>query len=143
MKINILSGCVLAASMLLTTSCSDFLTEDPKGQLTNETLFKTKADLDLAVNSLYSNIQGFQCNSNTMLVVGNGEEVLDAEAETDVSKLSHALRQLISQCDVLAAEVVGVLHPLRRSTDVVVVGNCRVRHCLADLAEEVSVGEHT
>ena len=53
MKINILSGCVLAASMLLTTSCSDFLTEDPKGQLTNETLFKTKADLDLAVNSLY------------------------------------------------------------------------------------------
>lgn len=56
MKINILSGCVLAASMLLTTSCSDFLTEDPKGQLTNETLFKTKADLDLAVNSLYSNI---------------------------------------------------------------------------------------
>ena len=63
MKINILSGCVLAASMLLTTSCSDFLTENPKGQLTNGTLFKTKADLDLAVNSLYSNVQGFQCNS--------------------------------------------------------------------------------
>ena len=42
MKINILSGCVLAASMLLTTSCSDFLTEDPKGQLTNETLFRQR-----------------------------------------------------------------------------------------------------
>lgn len=60
MKINIFSGCVFAASMLLTTSCSDYLTEEHKGQLTVDTLYKSKADLDLAVNSLYANVQGFQ-----------------------------------------------------------------------------------
>lgn len=88
MKINILSGCVLAASMLLTTSCSDFLTEDPKGQLTNETLFKTKADLDLAVNSLYSNIQGFQCNSNTMIVQCMGDDVTSTTGSNKAAYLS-------------------------------------------------------
>lgn len=88
MKINILSGCVLAASMLLTTSCSDFLTEDPKGQLTNETLFKTKADLDLAVNSLYSNIQGFQCNSNTMIVQCMGDDVTSTTGSNKAAYLA-------------------------------------------------------
>lgn len=88
MKINILPGCLLAASMLLTTSCSDFLTEDPKGQLTNETLFKTKADLDLAVNSLYSNVQGFQCNSNTMIVQCMGDDVTSTTGTNKAAYLS-------------------------------------------------------
>lgn len=88
MKLNILPGCVLAASMLLTTSCSDFLTEDPKGQLTNETLFKTNADLDLAVNSLYANIQGFQCNSNTMIVQCMGDDVTSTTGSNKAAYLS-------------------------------------------------------
>ena len=55
--------------LIRTAPLSDSLLDVYKRQqLTNETLFKTKADLDLAVNSLYSNIQGFQCNSNTMIV---------------------------------------------------------------------------
>ena len=88
MKINILSGCVVAASMLLTTSCSDFLTEDPKGQLTVETLYKSKADLDLAVNSLYANVQGFQCNSNTMIVQCMGDDVTSTTGSNKAAYLS-------------------------------------------------------
>lgn len=59
MKINILPGCILAASMVLTTSCSDFLTEDPKGQMTPENVFKTTEDLDLSLTSLYGSLLGF------------------------------------------------------------------------------------
>lgn len=88
MKINILPGCVFAASMLLTTSCSDFLTEDPKGQLTVETLYKSKADLDLAINSLYQNVQGFQCNSNTMIVQCMGDDVTSTTGSNKAAYLA-------------------------------------------------------
>ena len=76
MKINILSGCLFAATMTLTTACSDFLTEDPKGKLTPETLFKTNADVEMSLNSLYNTLLEFQCNSNTMIVqcAGRSEE---------------------------------------------------------------------
>lgn len=33
---------------LLSTSCSDFLDEDPKGQLTPSTFFSTQEELDMA-----------------------------------------------------------------------------------------------
>ena len=33
------TGCFMAASMLLLTSCGDFLDEDPKGQLNPETFY--------------------------------------------------------------------------------------------------------
>ena len=46
MKSNIFLGCMLAAG-LLSASCSDFLTEDPKGQLDPKTYYNS-AD---AVNS--------------------------------------------------------------------------------------------
>ena len=35
-------------------SCSDLLTEDPKGQLATVNFFKEKGDLDLALNAMYS-----------------------------------------------------------------------------------------
>lgn len=36
------------------TSCSDFLTEDPKGKLSTDGFFSNKSDLDAALNALYS-----------------------------------------------------------------------------------------
>ena len=56
MKYSIFTCCLLAAS-LTAASCSDFLTEDPKGQLTPETFFKTQSDLDQSVDALYSLVQ--------------------------------------------------------------------------------------
>lgn len=88
MKANILPGCILAASLALTTSCSDFLTEDPKGQLTTETLFKTSADLDKAVYNLYSFVQGFQCNSNPMIVQTMGDDVTSTTGSNKAAYLA-------------------------------------------------------
>ena len=39
MKNKIVLGCFIAASMLAMPSCSDFLTENPKGKLTPENFF--------------------------------------------------------------------------------------------------------
>ena len=60
MKKRILSGCILAASILVTTSCSDFLTENPQGKLTPENFFSNQAELDMSVYALYAKVQAFQ-----------------------------------------------------------------------------------
>lgn len=52
MKTKILMGCLLATA-LLGSSCSDFLTEDPKGQLTPSNFFVSQDALDASVYSLY------------------------------------------------------------------------------------------
>lgn len=88
MKINILSGCLFAATMTLTTACSDFLTEDPKGRLTPETLFKTKADVEMSLNSLYSTLLDFQCNSNTTIVQCAGSDVTSTTGANKAAYLS-------------------------------------------------------
>ena len=49
MKNKILSGCLMAASMFLASSCSDFLTEDPKGRLTPESFYTNQNEVDMAV----------------------------------------------------------------------------------------------
>ena len=41
---------------LLSTSCNDFLDEDPKGQLTPSTFFSTQEELDMATYALYNKI---------------------------------------------------------------------------------------
>ena len=46
------TGLVLLALWMV--SCSDLLTEDPKGQLAVVNFFKSKGDLDLALNGMYS-----------------------------------------------------------------------------------------
>ena len=38
------------------TSCSDFLEEDPKGQLPSDTYFSNKEDLDASLTALYSQV---------------------------------------------------------------------------------------
>ena len=88
MKINILPGCILAASMALTTSCSDFLTEDPKGQLTPENVFKTAEDLDLSLTSLYGSLLGLQCNSNPTIVQVMGDDVTSTTGSNKAAYLA-------------------------------------------------------
>lgn len=88
MKINIIPSCVLVASMLLSTSCSDFLTEDPKGQLSGENFFQSKADLDQAVYSLYSYVQGFQSYSNMVIVQTMGDDVTSTTGSNKAAYLA-------------------------------------------------------
>lgn len=88
MKKYILSGCLLAALTMTTTSCSDFLTEDPQGKLPPQGFFKTQAELDLAVNSLYAKIQEYQCNSNTTILQTQGDDVTSTTGSNKAAYLS-------------------------------------------------------
>ena len=65
MKTKIYLGCLMAAT-LLSTSCSDFLTEDPKGQLTPSNFFVSQDALDASVYSLYNKVNGTQTFTNMM-----------------------------------------------------------------------------
>lgn len=87
MKYSIFTCCLLAAS-LTAVSCSDFLTEDPKGQLTPETFFKTQSDLDQSVDALYSLVQDLQCNSNSMIVKCQGDDVTSTTSSNKAAYLS-------------------------------------------------------
>lgn len=87
MKYSIFTCCLLAAS-LTAASCSDFLTEDPKGQLTPETFFKTQSDLDQSVDALYSLVQDLQCNSNSMIVKCQGDDVTSTTGKNKAAYLS-------------------------------------------------------
>ena len=49
MKNKIVLGCFIAASMLAMPSCSDFLTENPKGKLTPENFFSNQNERDMSV----------------------------------------------------------------------------------------------
>lgn len=88
MKNRILQGCVLAASMLVATSCSDFLTENPKGKLTPETFFSNQEELNMSVYALYAQVQGFQCNSNPMIVQCQGDDVTSTTGSNKAAYLS-------------------------------------------------------
>lgn len=48
-------------------SCEEFLQEDPKGQLTPETFFNDKNDLDMALHALYARVT-FRVSQNDNLV---------------------------------------------------------------------------
>lgn len=88
MKIKFLPGCILAASMALTTSCSDFLTEDPKGQLTPDNVFKKTESLSMSLNSLYNSLLSYQCNSNSMIVQCMGDDVTSSVGSNKSAYLS-------------------------------------------------------
>ena len=49
MKIKIIAGTMVALSFSL-MSCSDFLTEDPRGKLTPENFFSTQDELNMSIN---------------------------------------------------------------------------------------------
>lgn len=76
MKTKIYLGCFLAASLLATTtSCSDFLNEDPKGQLAADNFFTCQADLDASVNTIYEKLNQTQSWTNPMYPQWQGDDM--------------------------------------------------------------------
>lgn len=88
MKNKILSGCLMAASMFLASSCSDFLTEDPKGRLTPESFYTNQNEVDMAVYALYAKVQAYQCNSNPMISYCQGDDVTSTTGSNKAAYLS-------------------------------------------------------
>ena len=69
-------SCFLAASLLATTtSCSDFLNEDPKGQMAQSSFFTSQADLDASVNTLYEKANQTQSWTNPMYPQWQGDDM--------------------------------------------------------------------
>ena len=76
MKSKIYLGCLFAASLLATTtSCSDFLDEDPKGQLSQDGYFNCQANLDASVNTLYEKANQTQSWTNPMYPQWQGDDM--------------------------------------------------------------------
>ncbi len=75
MKLNILYGCLLAATTVMTTSCSDFLNEDPKGQLTPSTYFSSQAELDMSLYALYTQVNHTQNYTNPEYPQWQGDDI--------------------------------------------------------------------
>ncbi|CCX61600.1 putative uncharacterized protein [Bacteroides sp. CAG:598] len=74
MKTKIILSC-LVATTLVSTSCSDFLTEDPKGQLTPSNFFVSQDALDASVYSLYAKVNGTQTYTNMMCPQWQGDDM--------------------------------------------------------------------
>lgn len=88
MKNIILSGCLMAASIFMFSSCSDFLTEDPKGKLTPDNFYSNQNEIDMAVNALYFKVQSYQCNSNPMILYCQGDDVTSTTGSNKAAYLS-------------------------------------------------------
>lgn len=88
MKTKILLGCLMATSALLATSCSDFLTEDPKGKLIPGEFYSNQEELNMSVYALYAEVQAFQCNSNPMIVQCQGDDVTSTTGSNKAAYLS-------------------------------------------------------
>ena len=87
MKSRILLGCILTASISL-ASCSDFLTEDPKGKLTPDTFFSNQNELDMSVYALYAKLQDFQADSNPLILQCQGSDVTSTTGSNKAAYLS-------------------------------------------------------
>lgn len=76
MNKKILLGCLFAASVLtITTSCSDFLDEDPKGQMSEANVFKSQADLDASIHTIYEKLNQTQSWTNPMYPQWQGDDM--------------------------------------------------------------------
>lgn len=78
----------MAASMFLASSCSDFLTEDPKGRLTPESFYTNQNEVDMAVYALYAKVQAYQCKSNPMISYCQGDDVTSTTGSNKAAYLS-------------------------------------------------------
>lgn len=74
MKIKHIIGC-FAALALATTSCQDFLTEEPQGKLTPESYFSTQSELDMSVNALYAQVNRSQIYTNMQIPQWQGDDM--------------------------------------------------------------------
>lgn len=88
MRNKILSGCLIAASMLIATSCNDFLIEDPQGKITPDKFFSNQSELNMGVYALYSKVQAFQANSNPMIVQVQGDDLTSTTGSNKAAYLS-------------------------------------------------------
>lgn len=88
MKNKFIFTILAGAGLLAMTSCSDFLTEDPKGKISPETFFQSQDDLDMSVYALYAQIQDFQCNSNPMIVQCQGDDLTSTTGSNKAAYLS-------------------------------------------------------
>lgn len=75
MNKKILLGCLFAASVLTTTSCSDFLDEDPNGQMSKANVFKSQADLDASIHTIYEKLNQTQSWTNPMYPQWQGDDM--------------------------------------------------------------------
>lgn len=82
--------CTALACSLITTSCSDFLTEDPKGKLTPTSFFATQDELDMSVYSLYQKVAATQAYTNMQLPQWMGD---------DMTANSGSNKQAAAECD--------------------------------------------
>ncbi|WP_459188747.1 RagB/SusD family nutrient uptake outer membrane protein [Parabacteroides sp. APC149_11_2_Y6] len=74
MKTKIWIGCTLLCG-LLTTSCSDFLTEDAKGQLDPKNYYSSQEELDMNVYALYQKVMKTQGYTNMQLPQWMGDDM--------------------------------------------------------------------
>lgn len=88
MKHKLFSKSLLMASLLLATSCSDFLTEDPKGKLTPDNFYTNQDEINLAVYALYSKVQAYQANSNPFIPLCQGDDVTSTTGSNKAAYLS-------------------------------------------------------
>ena len=77
-----------AVACLGFSSCSDFLTEDPKGQIMPDGFLDSQAALDAEVNALYFQIQQSQCNSNPLIVQCQGDDMTSTTGSNKGAYLS-------------------------------------------------------
>lgn len=88
MKHKLFSRGLLMASLLLATSCSDFLTEDPKGKLTPDNFYSNQDEVELAVYALYAKVQAYQANSNPLIPMCQGDDVTSTTGSNKAAYLS-------------------------------------------------------
>lgn len=74
MKTKYLLYCALGMT-LLSTSCNDFLDEDPKGKLTPDTFFSTQEELDMSTYALYRKVCDVQTNTNPTIPSWQGDDL--------------------------------------------------------------------
>lgn len=95
MNKKILLGCLFAASVLTTTSCSDFLDEDPKGQMSEANVFKSQADLDASIHTIYEKLNQTQSWTNPMYPQWQGD---------DMTANSGSNKQAVAALDVFSSD---------------------------------------
>lgn len=75
MKSKIFLSCLLAATALVSTSCSGYLDEDPKGQATPNGFFNTTAKLQSGVYALYAQVEQTQSWTNPLYPMWQGDDM--------------------------------------------------------------------
>ena len=95
MKTKYIFLCALGIA-LLSVSCSDFLEEDAKGQLTPDTFFSSQDDLDMATYALYKEVCLTQTNTNPTIPNWQGD---DLTANPGSNKQAYAEADAFSTSD--------------------------------------------